>query len=176
MSPQTVTGHRTGVTLGSAARTSRAMSQSACFRRERVEKKEEKRGRGRGSAFSPIAVERAIIIVVKEETSFFFSHYCTTTHLDLRLRQRAASEQPLDLRVELRARRGVRQGWRGRHCLLSSFSRWPRLSRLSKRREARPPPYPRSFVREALCVLPPCAAATGNFRERPTLKSCGTRF
>ena len=36
-------------------------------------------------------------------------------HLDLRLRQRAAPEQPLDLRVELRARRRVGQRWRGRH-------------------------------------------------------------
>ena len=51
MSPQTVTGHRTGVTLGSAARTSRAMSQSACFRRERVEKKEKKK-RSRLSVFA----------------------------------------------------------------------------------------------------------------------------
>ena len=37
MSPQTVTGHRTGVTLGSAARTSRAMSQSACVVKEEEE-------------------------------------------------------------------------------------------------------------------------------------------
>ena len=40
MSPQTVTGHRTGVTLGSAASTSRAISQSAY-----VWRVEERRGR-----------------------------------------------------------------------------------------------------------------------------------
>ena len=92
----------------------------------------------------------------------FSSHYpalpsCTTTHLDLRFRKRAASEQPLDLRVELRARRGVRQGWRGRHSLLSrwpfvrsrSLSRLLSLSPFCSTRGARSPSLSRSFVRGA---------------------------
>ena len=64
-----------------------------------------------------IAVEKFSPSKLKKKhlLSFFLPPLSSTTHLDLRLRQWAAPEQPLDLRVELRARRGVRQGWRGRH-------------------------------------------------------------
>ena len=127
MSPQTVTGHRTGVTLGSAASTSRAISQSACCVLEgeflEEEEEEERRGRVSRSRVSFVfcrslplsrAINQAIIF------SFFLSflshhHLWPSPHLDLRFRQRAAPQQPLDLRVELRAGRGVRQRWRGRH-------------------------------------------------------------
>lgn len=130
MSPHTVTGHRTGVTLGSAARTSRAISQSAWrfffFFWKREVKVEE------------VVWSVAVLFFVdrrhRHQPSFlFFFSFIPPPYLDLRLRQRAAPQQPLDLRVELRARRCVRQGWRGRHSFFSleRERRWP-LSSLSR--------------------------------------------